>query len=131
MNIFKRKGLICFIAAIIITLSIPLTVLADGFTNCPNCGCESYEYWYNPEPTCINNGVIEYYCYLCFLSDMEAVSKLGHDPNIPKATCEQDKVCERCDEVLETQTGHDLEWNTYYQRWQCDNNGCSYYQYWI
>ena len=106
MNIFKRKGLICFIAAIIITLSIPLTALADGFTVCPECGSYSYEYWYNPEPTCYNNGVIEYYCYFCFHTDLEAVPALGHDWNIPAATCEDSKYCTRCDYVYESALGH-------------------------
>jgi len=114
---------------IFITLSIPLTVLADGITWCPGCGRYSLDYYYAPEPTCTDNGVIEYSCGYCSYFDLEAVPKLGHNPNIPNATCELDKYCKRCHEVLETQTGHNLVWNTYYGRWQCNNSGCSYYQY--
>lgn len=102
MTIFKRKGLICFIVAIIITLSIPLTALADGFTVCPECGSYSYEYWYNPEPTCYNNGAIEYYCYFCFHSDLEAVPKLGHDfQPAGGADCHTDCSCTRCGLIYE------------------------------
>ena len=78
MNIFKKKGLICFIAAIIITLSIPLTALADGITWCPGCGRYSLDYYYNPEPTCTANGVLEYSCGYCSYFDLEAVPSLDH-----------------------------------------------------
>ena len=128
MTISKRKGLICFIAAIIFTLSVPLTALADDITWCPGCGRDTLDIYYNPAPSCTTNGVLEHNCGYCSYLYLEAIPAFGHSPNIPNATCTEDKKCTTCGYLYESKLGHNFGWNDLYKYYECIRCGAITYE---
>ncbi|MBQ4137671.1 MAG: hypothetical protein IJD67_06125 [Clostridia bacterium] len=62
-------------------------------------------------PTCISGGYTKNYCSVCNkrFADTDTVEATGHDYNIEKATCNTNKVCDRCNYIEELATGdHDM-----------------------
>ena len=109
MNICKRKSFICLIVTIIITISVPITALANDITWCPGCGRYSLDITYI-DPTCINEGIIYYECGYCSYYDEEYIppSSDYHRPNIFNATCTEDKRCIYCGYLYESKLGQRL-----------------------
>lgn len=57
-------------------------------------------------PTCTSNGILEHNCGYCSYLYLEAFPAFGHSPNIPNATCTEDKTCTTCGYLYESKLGH-------------------------